>query len=133
MARIGLTDEQWDQIAPLLPGKAGDRGRTGADNRKTIEGILYIVRTGSPWRDLPSCYGNWNTIHRRFRRWAASGVFDRIFKATSDNLDLRSVMVDGSFAKVHQHGTGAKKAAARPKSRRGLKPSAGAGAGSTRR
>ena len=133
MPRMALTDRQWKLIAPILPGKVGDRGRTGGDNRKTVEGILYIVRTGSPWRDLPPYYGNWNTIHRRFRRWVASGVFDRIFEATSGNMDLRSVMVDGSFVKVHQHGTGAKKVGARLTNQRRRKPSGAVEAGLTRR
>ena len=133
MARQELSDRQWELIAPHLPGKEGDRGRTGEDNRKTIEGILYIIRTGSPWRDLPQHFGHWNSVHRRFRRWADSGVFDRIFEATSGDMDLRSVMVDGSFAKVHQHGTGAKKSGARPRNRRKRKPSAVVRAGSTRK
>ena len=111
MERYTLTSQQWDLIAPMLPSQDGQRGRPARDYRRTIEGILYIIRTGAPWRDLPARYGKWNTVHRTFRRWAASGVFDRIFEATSGDLDLRVVMVDGTFAKVHQHGTGAKKLA----------------------
>ena len=129
MARTILSDKQWEHIAPLLPGKEGDPGRTGGDNRKTLEGILWNIRTGSPWRDLPPEFGNWNTIHRRFRRWAKSGAFDRVFEATDGDLDLRSVMVDGSFAKVHQHGTGAPKEAARRMNRPTTKQLAEAAAG----
>ena len=110
MARKLLTNRQWNLICPLLPGKPSDPGRTGADNRLTLEGILWIMRTGAPWRDLPPHFGNWNTVHRRFRWWVKTGVFDRIFKASHGNLNLLSVQVDGSFVKVHQHSTGAKKA-----------------------
>ena len=120
-ARTMLTDQQWELIEPLLPGKDGDRGRTGYDNRGTLEGMLFVARAGLPWRDMPDDFGNWNTVHRRFRRfrrWAVAGVFDRIFEATSGGLDLRAVMVDGSFAKVHQHGTGAPKADAHPRNQR---------------
>ena len=117
MPRTKLTDRQWRLIEPLLPGKAADPGRTGMNNRMTLEGIIWVMRTGAPWRDLNPKFGKWNTIHKRFRRWTMAGVFDRIFKATHGNLDLRTVMVDGSFAKVHQHGTGAPKADAHPMNR----------------
>ncbi len=114
MARTVLTNRQWQLIGPMLTGKPTDPGRTGSDNRLTLEGILWIMRTGAPWRDLPDVFGNWNTVHRRFRRWVNSGVFDRIFEATHDTFDLRVVQIDGSHVKVHQHGTGAKKVDARP-------------------
>ena len=117
MARTIMTNRQWDLVQPMLPGKEGDLGRTGDNNRGTVEGILWIMRTGAPWRDLPKEFGNWNTIHRRFRRWAVAGAFERIFEATNGDLDLRAVMVDGSFAKVHQHGAGAPKGDAHPRSR----------------
>ena len=101
MVRKMLTNRQWARIWPLLPGKATDRGRAGSDNRITIEGILWIVRMGSPWRDLPTEFGKWGTVYQRFNRWAEKGVFDRIFEATSGDLDLQTVQVDGSFAMVH--------------------------------
>ena len=66
--RTCLSDEQWERVSPLLPGKIGDPGRSGADNRQFLEAILWMVRTGSPWRDLPDTYGNWNSIFQRFRR-----------------------------------------------------------------
>ena len=133
MARTTLTDAQWGLIQPLLPGKPSDPGRTGRDNRSTLEGMLWIMRTGAPWRDLPSQFGNWNSIHRRFRRWAKAGVFDRLFEATNGDLDLRAVMVDGSFAKVHQHGTGAPKAEAHPRNRPRLRPLAAVAVGLLRK
>ena len=109
MVRSKLTNTQWKLIEPLLPGKPSDPGRTGFDNRKTLEGILWIMRTGAPWRDLPADFGKWGTIYQRFRRWDTAGIFDRIFDATNGNLDLRAVQVDGSFVKVHQHAAGAPK------------------------
>jgi transposase len=101
-----LRDDQWKRIAPLLPGKVGDAGRSGADNRLFVEAVLWIVRVGAPWRDLPKAFGNWN--FQRFRRWVKAGVFDRIFEALSDDADFEYVIVDGTIVRVHQHGTGAK-------------------------
>lgn len=115
--RTTLTDKQWALIEPVLPGRPGDPGRSGNNNRMSLEGMIWITRTGAPWRDLPWEFGNWNTVHRRFRRWVQSGVFQQIFDVIEEDLDLKAVMVDGTFAKVHQHGAGAKKAVARLTSR----------------
>jgi putative transposase len=106
--RTLLSDEQWERIAPLIPGKPGDPGRHGADNRGFVEATLWIARTGSPWRDLPSEFGNWNTAFQRFRRWATKGIYESLFKTLSDDPDFEYVMVDGTIVRVHQHGTGAK-------------------------
>jgi transposase len=116
--RTVLSDAQWARISPVLPGKEGDPGRSGTDNRLFVEAVLWVARTGAPWRDLPSAFGNWNSVFRRFRRWAEKGVFDLIFKALSGDPDFEYVMIDGTIIRVHQHGAGAK---------RGLKirPSAG--------
>ena len=108
MDRSALSDEQWERIAPLLPGKADDPGRTAADNRLFVEAVLWIVRTGSPWRDLPERFGNWNSVARRFRRWADKGVLDRLFESLSGEPDFEYAIVDGTIVRVHQHGTGAK-------------------------
>jgi transposase len=103
-----LTDSQWDRIAPFLPGKVGDPGRSGRDNRLFLEAVLWLVRTGSPWRDLPDAFGPWNTAFRRFRRWADKGVFERIFNELSGTPDFECAMIDGTIVRVHQHGAGAK-------------------------
>ena len=66
--RFVLNDQVWERFAPLLPGKATDSGRTGGDNRLFLEAVFWLVRTGSPWRDLPKNFGNWNSQFRRFRR-----------------------------------------------------------------
>jgi transposase len=104
-----LREHQWERIAPLLPGKKGDPGRSAADNRLFLEAVLWIVRVGAPWRDLPESFGNWNSVFQRFRRWANSGVFDRIFAILSEDADFEYVIVDGTIVRVHQHGTGAKR------------------------
>ncbi len=106
MPRTQLTDAQWQRLEPLLPGKPADPGRNGFDQRKTVEGILWIARTGAPWRDRQPYFGKGNTIHRRFRRWVQSGVLDRLLNALPEDLDWQGVMVDGTFVKVQQPGTG---------------------------
>ena len=108
MIRTVLTDAQWERIAPLLPGKKGDPGRSGDDNRRSLEGILWIVRTGAPWRDLPDVFGNWFTVWKRFRRWALKGVFEKVFKVLSGDPDMEYALIDGTIVKVHRHGAGAK-------------------------
>ena len=108
MIRTGLKDSQWAKIAPLLPGEPGDPGRTAADNRLFVETVLWLARTGAPWRDLPDAFGLWNSGFRRFRRWALKGVFQRVFMALSGDPDFEYAMIDGTIVRVHQHGTGAK-------------------------
>ena len=108
MNRWVLKDEQWERVAPLLPGKAGDPGRTGSDNRLFLEAVLWMVRTGAPWRDLPEAFGSWNTVFRRFRRWAQAGVVERLFQSLSGDPDFEYAFIDGTIIRVHQHGTGAK-------------------------
>jgi putative transposase len=103
-----LSPEQWERIAPELPGKEGDPGATARDNRLFIEAVLWIARTGAPWRDLPEEFGKWFTVYTRFWRWAQKGVWGRIFKALSDDPDFEYVLIDGTLVRVHQHGTGAK-------------------------
>ena len=108
MIRTVLTDVQWERIAPLLPGKEGDPGRSGEDNRRFVEGVLWIVRTGAPWRDLPESFGKWSSVWKRFRRWALKGVFEKLFQALSHEPDFEYALIDGTIIKVHRHATGAK-------------------------
>jgi transposase len=79
MRRYGLSDDQWDRIKGLLPGREGSVGVTAADNRLFVEAVLYRYRTGMPWRDLPGRFGDWKNVHRRFSRWAKSGVWQPSF------------------------------------------------------
>ena len=106
MTRFILTDAQWARIEPHCLGKATDPGRTGGDARLFFEAVLWIARTGSPWRDLPDVFGRWNTVFKRFRHWVMADVFKRIFDALSGDPDLEFAMIDGSIVKVHRHGQG---------------------------
>ena len=98
----------WARLAPLLPGKPGDPGRSAADNRLFMEAVLWMARAGAPWRDLPNGFGPWNSVFRRFRRWVQGGVFARVFTVLGGDPDFEYAMVDGTIVRVHQHATGAK-------------------------
>ncbi len=106
--RFVITDRQWSLIEPHCLGKKTDPGRTGGDGRLFLEAVLWIARTGSPWRDLPPDLGKWNTVFKRFRDWVKADVFQRIFDALSDEPDMEFAMIDGTIVKVHRHGQGAK-------------------------
>jgi len=108
MERHRLTDPQWDRIAPFASGKAGDPGRHGADNRLFVESVLWLARTGAPWRDLPEMFGPWNSVFRRFSRWAKRGVWSRILEALSDDPDLEHLIIDETIVRTHQHAAGGK-------------------------
>ncbi len=105
MERMVLTDEQWARISGLVPGRPETPGSTGRDNRMFVEGVLWIVRTGAPWRDLPEVFGRWNSAFRRFSRWAVKGVWDRLFAAASDDPDLEYLVLDSTIVRAHQHAT----------------------------
>jgi transposase len=108
MDRLCLTDAQWAKMEPHCLGKATDPGRSGGDNRLFVEGVLWIARTGSPWRDLPPWFGKWNSVFVRFRDWVKADVFKRLFDAVSDQPDMEYAMVDATIVRVHRHGQGAK-------------------------
>ena len=103
-----LTDAQWAKMEPHCLGKPTDPGRSGRDNRMFVEAVLWIVRTGAPWRDLPASFGKWNTVFKRYRDWVKADVFLRLFQACSDGPDLEHAIVDATIVKVHRHGQGAK-------------------------
>lgn len=107
-SRFVVSDAMWLRLEGLLPGKATDRGVTAADTRLFLEAVFWRVRTGLPWRDLPAGFGNWNSIFRRFRRWARAGVFDRLFAHVSGDPDMEYALIDGTIVSVHQKATGAK-------------------------
>lgn len=106
--RLVLRDDQWLRMEQHCHGKASDPGRSGGDNRMFLEAVLWIARTGSPWRDLPGVFGKWNTVFRRYRDWVKADVFQRLFEAVSGDPDMEFAMIDGTIVKVHRHGQGAK-------------------------
>ena len=108
MIRTVLTGAQWEKMEPHCLGKATDPGRTGSDNRMFVEAVLWKARTGSPWRDLPEEFGDWNTIFKRFDYWSERGVWARLFEAVSEDPDMEYAMVDATIVPVRRHGHGAK-------------------------
>jgi putative transposase len=108
LIRRELTDRQWVRIEKLVAGKQGDKGRTGVDNRLFVDAVLWIVRTGAPWRDLPGEFGNWNSVYVRFRRWARKGLWERLFRELAKEPDFEHVMIDATIVRAHQHSAGAK-------------------------
>jgi transposase len=106
--RLILNDHQWERMESHLSGKRSDPGRTGANNRLFLEAVLWIARTGSPWRDLPEIFGSWNSVFTRFSRWSKKGVWDRLFAAMADDPDFEYIMTDSSIVRVHQHAAGKK-------------------------
>lgn len=107
MKRYALRDDQWERIKDLLPGRQGSVGCTAKDNRLFVEGVLYRYRAGIPWRDLPGRFGDWKNIHRRWSRWSASGVWERIFKYLASDADNEYGMIDSTIVRAHQHSAGA--------------------------
>ena len=106
-ARFVLSDRVWAIIEPLVPGTVRGCGVTAKDTRLFLEAVLWKVRVGGPWRDLPARFGKWNSAFRRFRRWARRAVFQRIFDAVCDDPDFGYVLIDGTIISVHQKASGA--------------------------
>ncbi len=100
--RYELTEAQWRRIEGLLPGKAGDPGRTGRDNRLFVNAVLWVLRSGARWSDLPERYGNWKSVHKRFTRWAAKGVWERVFASLAGDPDNQYLMLDTTLVRAHQ-------------------------------
>ena len=113
--RHNISDEKWFRIKHLLPGQAGQVGITAKDNRLFFNAVLWIGKTGAPWRDLPECFGKWNSAWRRFDRWSKKGVWQQVFEALQDP-DLEWLIIDSTSIRAHQHSAGASKkgAAIRP-------------------
>ena len=100
--RHDINDALWSLLEPLLPGRSGSRGRLAHDNRRFINAVFWILRTGAPWRDLPPSYGDWKNTHRRFCRWRDRGVWDMLLEQLVDEPDFEWLMIDASYCKVHR-------------------------------
>lgn len=112
-----LTDAQWMALAPHLPPQRARTGRPAEAHRTVVEGVLWRLRTGAPWRDLPERYGPWQSVYTRFRRWQAAGVWDRALAALQTEANARGDLdwtlhfLDGTIIRAHPHAAGAKKGA----------------------
>ena len=118
MRRYELTDEQWQRLAPLLPPQRPRTGRPNHDHRTIINGILWVLRTGAPWADLPECYGAVGTVSSRFYRWREARLWQRVLEALQSQADGAGLLdwdlhfVDASVVRAHQHAAGARRAGA---------------------
>lgn len=104
--RFDLDDKEWGIIQPMLPG--GVRGKARVDDRKVLNGIFYVLRTGCPWRDLPERYGPYTTVYNRFNRWAKRGIWDKIFKALAARSKSSLHLIDSTIVEAHRAASGAK-------------------------
>jgi transposase len=107
--RYALRDDQWERIKDLLPGRQDTVGVTARDNRLFVEAVLYRYRSGIPWRDLPTRFGDFRVVHLRHSRWSKTGVWQRVFEALAQDADNEYVMIDSTIVRAHQHSAGAKK------------------------
>ncbi len=106
--RHDLSDRVWNRLKPNLPGERGKVGRPAFDNRRFLDAVFWILRTGAPWRDLPPDYGDWKNTHRRFCRWRDLGVWEKLLAEVIDEPDFEWLMIDASHIKVHPHAAGAR-------------------------
>ena len=106
--RHELSDEQWATVEPLLPGREGDPGKSGEDNLLFVNAVLWVAKTGAPWRDLPERFGKWNSVFQRFNRWCKRCVWQRVLEALGGDADLEHLLLDSTVVRAHQHAAGAK-------------------------
>jgi transposase len=116
--RFELTDQEWERLAPLLPVMTPQRGGRWRDHRQVLNGILFRVRTGVPWRDLPARYGPWETVYKRFARWQTDGTWAHIEATLRTQADGAGELdwdaqIDSSVVRAHQHAAGARKGGSR--------------------
>ena len=105
-----LTDEQWKRIQPMLPPEnMGKKGRPRKDDRIMLNGMLWMNRSGAQWRQLPKCYGPWQSVYSRFAKWVKDGVWETIFSELSTDADTENLSIDSTCVKVHESSNGGKK------------------------
>jgi len=111
-SRYELNEKQWNRIADLLPGRKETVGRTAADNRLFVNSVLWVLRSGARWSDLPERYGKYKSVPKRFARWAVSGVWDQVFRTLTQDVQNEYLMIDSTIVRAHQPAaTGRKKGA----------------------
>src|SRR3954469_13454940 len=113
VSRYELTEAQWTCIQDFLPGRKESVGRTAKDNRSFVNGVLWALRSGARWSDLPERYGQYKTVHKRFTRWAVNGVWDRIFRMLTQDKSNQYLMIDSTIVRAHQQAATAEKRGAR--------------------
>ena len=106
--RHDISDKVWALLEPHLPGQRSQWGGIAQDNRRFINAVFWVLRTGAPWRDLPPDYGKWGSVHQRFIRWRRKGVWEKLLEILIDEPDYEWLMIDASHIKVHPHASGAK-------------------------
>ena len=105
-----LTDEQWERIQPLLPPEnTGKKGRPRKDDRTMLNGMLWMNHSGAQWRQLPECYGPWQSVYARFAKWRDDGIWETIFTALSQDADMENLSIDSTCVKVHESSNGGEK------------------------
>jgi len=114
---IGLEDDEWALIGPLLPPERGRGCRPAQDNRRYFEGMMWMARTGAQWRQLPDAYGKWNSVFRRYRRWVTTGVFDAMLETLGElaGRDTTADMIDSTVVRAHHCAVGIKRGLNKPR------------------
>lgn len=115
--RYELSDAEWEKVKDLLPQEqTGKKGRACKDNRNMLNGMVWLARSGAPWRDLPERFGAWESVYTRFRKWLEDGILDNIFRVFALDAELSELSLDSTIVRAHQHSAGAKKGAKKTKS-----------------
>ena len=107
--RYEVTDEQWEVLQTYFGNSPKQTGRPQSDNRKLLNGVLWILHTGAPWRDLPEYYGPWQTVYKRFAQWQKNDKFKQLFENVRENPDMQDLCIDGTDIKAQRASAGAKK------------------------
>lgn len=115
LRRHEINDQDWDRIKDKLPLENTGEGRPSKPNRIMLNGMLWKVKTGAPWRDLPEWFGAWKTVYSRYNLWSKEGIFQKIFDSLTSDADMQDTAIDSTSCKVHQHAAGAKKGLKMPK------------------
>lgn len=103
-----MSDQIWDLLQPHLPGQQGQWGRAAKDNRQFINGVFWVLKTGSPWRELPVCYGKWGTVYQRFRRWREKKIWETLLEILVDQPDFEWLIITVNYYKAQPHTIQAK-------------------------